>query len=205
MLNHPSAEVVEQFALGRLEGLGLDEFEEHLLSCEQCQDELAETDEFVAAMKQALDKLQKEKVVGAEPKRSWGASSWLGWVGKPVWAGVLAAVALAVVMWLPQPAADGDGIEVTLRAMRGPSTETPLAPAGKPFRLHADTAGLPDSPLYRLEVVSNSGTVVWRGELPHPGGETRAAMPLRLAAGNYWVRISDAAGVLLREYALESR
>jgi anti-sigma factor RsiW len=205
MLNHPSAEVVEQFALGRLEGLGLDEFEEHLLSCEQCQDELAETDEFIAAMKQALDKLQKEKVVGAEPKRSWGVSSWLGWAGKPVWACALAAVTLAVVVWLPQPAADGDGIEVTLRALRGPSTEASVAPAGKPFRLHADTVGLPDSPAYRLEVVSSSGTVVWRGELPQPGGEARAATPLRLAAGQYWVRISDSAGVLLREYALESR
>ncbi len=205
MLNHPSAEVVEQFALGRLEGLGLDEFEEHLLSCEQCQDELAETDEFIAAMTQALDKLQKEKLLEVEPKRSWGAFPWFGWVGKPVWAGVLAAVALAVVVWLPQPVADGDGTEVTLRAMRGPSTGTSVAPAGKPFRLNADTSGLPGSPLYRLEVVSSSGAVVWRGQLPGSDGEARAATPLRLTAGNYWVRISDAAGVLLREYALESR
>jgi hypothetical protein len=205
MLNHSSAEVVEQFALGRLEGLGLDEFEEHLLSCEQCQDELAEADEFVAAMKQALDKLQKEKELGVEPKRNFIVSSWFGWAGKPVWAGALAAVALAFVVWLPRPAADGNGIEVTLRAMRGPSVETSVAPAGRPFRLKADTAGLPGSPVYRLEIVNSSGSVAWRGELPGPDGEARAATPLRLAAGQYWVRISDSAGVLLREYALESR
>ena len=62
---HPSEEVLEEYALGRLTGPELEQFEEHLLVCAQCQDGLAETDEFIVTMKQAT------AGIAPRPERKW--------------------------------------------------------------------------------------------------------------------------------------
>ena len=47
---HPDDEVMEQYALGTLEAGAIPEFEQHLLTCEPCQDRMAAMDAHVQAM-----------------------------------------------------------------------------------------------------------------------------------------------------------
>ena len=46
-------DLMERYSFGRLTGQECAAFEEHLLTCEACQDRLRANDEFVAAMKAA--------------------------------------------------------------------------------------------------------------------------------------------------------
>ena len=48
---HPSEEVLEQYALERLLGEELERVEEHLLICEDCRSRLSALDEFVQAFR----------------------------------------------------------------------------------------------------------------------------------------------------------
>ncbi len=205
MENHPSADVLEQYFLGTLKGPLLDEVEEHLLVCEQCQDDLADCDEYVGAMKLATANLRKEKPLDVKSRgwRSWFRVS--GWLSKPIWAGALAAIALSVMILIPRTSPEGRTIEVTLRTMRGPSAEVSQAPAERPFVLNADAAGLPEAGQYSMEIADGSGAAVWHGTPVRTGDRVRAEIPARLAAGRYWVRLSNSSGTLLREYALEVR
>jgi hypothetical protein len=48
---HPNEEILEEYVLHRLPEILTAQVEEHLLHCHRCQDAVAETDEFVAALK----------------------------------------------------------------------------------------------------------------------------------------------------------
>jgi len=202
---HPSEEVLEEYALGRLTGPELEQLEEHLLVCAQCQDRLAETDEFIVIMKQAAGRLQQESPVGiarGPERKRFGRFNLLR---KPVWAGALAAAALAVVVWMPrQPRAAYDA-EVNLQAMRGVEAVAPAVPAGKPFLLRADVTGLPPASEFKLEVADSGGAVVWRATVSPKDALISTVVARKLGAGRYWVRLYDPAGALVREYGLESR
>jgi anti-sigma factor RsiW len=56
-LIHPDDEVVEAYAMGRLEEPVLSEYEEHLLICDRCQERLQQIDEYVDAMRRATRRL----------------------------------------------------------------------------------------------------------------------------------------------------
>jgi hypothetical protein len=51
---HPSCDELEAYSLGLSSDTDLEKVEEHLLICERCQNELALTDQYVRAMKDAL-------------------------------------------------------------------------------------------------------------------------------------------------------
>src|ERR1700694_3289527 len=51
--SHPSADLLEIYALGTLTGEQLDEVEEHLMLCRRCQDAVEEFDNFIRATKDA--------------------------------------------------------------------------------------------------------------------------------------------------------
>lgn len=51
---HPSSVDLEAYSLGRASDAGLQNVEEHLLTCERCQNELALTDQYIQAMKKVL-------------------------------------------------------------------------------------------------------------------------------------------------------
>ena len=202
---HPSEEVLEEYALGRLGGPELEQIEEHLLVCAQCQDGLAETDEFIVIMKQAAGRLQQESPVGiarGPERKRFGRFDLLG---KPVWAGALAAVLLAVVVWMPRQSPAAYDAEVNLQAMRGVEAVAPAVPAGKPFLLKADVTGLPPASEFRLEVADSSGAPVWRATVSPKETLISTVVATKLGAGRYWVRLYDPAGALVREYGLESR
>ncbi|MDP3001068.1 MAG: hypothetical protein Q8N47_26535 [Bryobacterales bacterium] len=193
---HPSEEVLEEYALGRLTGPKLEQFEEHLLVCAQCQDGLEETDRFIVGIKQAA---------GTAPRPERKRFGRFKLLSKPVWAGALAAAALAVVVWMPRQPAAGYDAEVSLQAMRGAEAVAPAVPAGKPFLLKADVKGLPPASEFRLEVADSGGAVVWRATVSPKDALISTVVARKLGAGRYWVRLYDPAGALVREYGLESR
>ena len=55
---HPSSDALEAYSLSASSDADLEKVEEHLLICERCQNELAETDQYIRAMKGALASAQ---------------------------------------------------------------------------------------------------------------------------------------------------
>jgi len=203
--SHPLGEVVEEYARGKLTGVELEQFEEHMLVCVHCQDQVAEADEYIAAMKAAAGKLQKEKPIAIQAGHRKRWPDWFGWLPTPVWAGALAVAVLAVAVWLPHQQEAGYDSEVTLQAMRGHDDGASIVPVAKSFLLKADVAGIPVASTYRLEIASSGGAIVWQATVPRQESMLVAGVRKKLPAGRYWVRLSDGAGTLLREYGLESR
>ena len=58
---HPSSDKLEAYALGLSSDADLENVEKHLLICDRCQNELALTDRYVAAMKKAAAALKTVK------------------------------------------------------------------------------------------------------------------------------------------------
>lgn len=202
---HPTESAIEEYVLERLAGQELDEFEEHLLVCELCQDRLAEADGYVAAMKSATGRLQQERplFLSRRPHRKWFEMP--AWLTRPAWGAALAAAVLTLVIWIPRPGDDPHHAQVLLRAMRGPEAVWALAPAGRPFVIQADLTDSRASGILTLEIVDAQGREVWRTSAEAEAATLPAPVTRKLAEGRYWVRVSDAEGRLLREYGLEAR
>jgi len=202
---HPSEDEIENYALGRLEGPDLEGFESHVLICAQCQDQVAETDDFVAGVKQAAATLQREDPIPIRSRpNSWRFPAF-DWFSKPVWVGAMAAAALAVAIWIPRDRPASPATEVFLQTVRGPDAGSARVPAGRPFILKVDMRGLPARTDYRLEIVTASGSVIWQRDIARQGESASVPVPRSLPANLYWVRLSGAGGTLLREFSLESR
>ena len=94
-------------------------------------------------------------------------------------------------------------VSVFLRSSRGiEGLDIAKVPAAKPLSLEIDLSELPAFPHYRLEVVNSMGKPVW--QTPVAGRERRISQPLTtgLAAGQYYVRLYNPSGELLREFGL---
>jgi hypothetical protein len=201
---HVPEEMLEEYSRGKLPDAEAECLEEHLLICPECQDRLAELDDFVGATRQATARLQMEPSPGLED--NWRAL--VRWLGRParMAAGVGLAVVLtgAVLAWRAgQP--HGPAISVYLQAVRGgEGLLSAHAPAGRPLRLRLDSAGLPALPSYRLEIVDLHGAAVFGAEVQSQAGEITAEVNRRLPAARYWVRLyqPNPQRTLLREYAL---
>lgn len=188
---HPSEDALELYALQRLAEEDEAPLEEHLLICEKCRNRLEEMDEFVAAMRAALEHKPAAQPV-ALPKR----------MPRLAWAGVLVAaaiLALALPLWRrAEPPR-----EVVLRSWRGAAgAGDAQVPAAAPLAVRLAGEGLPERPRYRVEVVDDWGQSIHEEMLV----ASRLTLFLNsgLAAGHYWVRVFDPsdAGLPLREYSL---
>ena len=60
---HPDEDELEKYSMGDLREAEAAGFEEHLLPCEPCQQRLAETDVYVAAMRRALWQWRNRQVL----------------------------------------------------------------------------------------------------------------------------------------------
>jgi len=165
--------------------------EEHLLTCEACQDRLRETDSYVPAVRSASAQWRRDQ-------RTVKGRAWR-W---PAWYPALAAVAcclLLMVIALRRVRSQPPAVAVSLGALRGTGVGS-SAPADRDLVLHPDLAGLSENPSYRLEVVDQTGRPVREGTL------LRAQNGIKvpgLGAGLYFVRVYLPAGELLREYGLQ--
>jgi hypothetical protein len=201
--DHIPEQTLEEYSRGTLSEGETERLEEHLLVCPHCQDRLADTDEFVRAMRDAAARLQIQPPSALEDH--WrGAWRWL-WRPVPVMAACGAAVLLiaAGTIWHRESSGAGE-TTVTLQAMRGDALAGARAPAGKALVLKLDAKGLPVSASYRLEIVDERGSAVFVHAVSRQSDAILATLPRSLDPGRYWVRLYEAqpAGSLLREFGL---
>jgi len=189
---HTTGDLLERYAMGRLTGQELEELEQHLLICYECQDRLALEDAFAQGVRAAAPAAQN-----LPPEHHW----WT--LPKPVWALGLAALGLAA-FWLPNlHRTAAPPAVVWLQATRGPQDPgLAAAPAGKPITLALDLRDLPRFDGYRLEVVDLSGRSLFQSKADAQNNQVRATVAHGLSAGAYFVRLYAPNGELLREYAL---
>ena len=198
MTSHIDDELLERYSLGRLAEAESAVVEEHLLVCSECQDRLAEADEYTQVMRQALSELPPEK-----EKSSWLARLWP--LPKMAWIPAAAAVAL-IAMVVVVPDYQTAPQTVTLIARRGPE-QAPVANAGERLTLELERGTLSAGQPYRIEIANATGTVVWYGVVNWAAGAPSVNVPRPLGPGAYWVRLYDVepGGNLLREYGLTVR
>ena len=195
MTSHIDDELLERYSLGRLAEAESAVVEEHLLVCTECQDRLAEADEYSQVIRQALSELPPEKA-----KSSWLARLWP--VPKMAWVPAAAAVAVvAMVVMVPDDRTAPQ--TVTLLARRGPE-HAPVANAGERLTLQLERGTLVAGRPYRIEIANATGTVVWYGVVNWAAGAPSVNVPRPLGPGAYWVRLYavEPGGNLLREYGL---
>lgn len=183
---HPDEDVFEDYLFERLSEEDIADFEEHLLICEQCQDTLAKTDDYIQVMKAATAAFAAGRATPASPLRRHGLR----------WNAAAAAILLltcltALLSWRTTA---GDPYTIALEAYRGAANVT-QAPAGQPLDLEIDLTDVRPASGYRVEVVDAGGRRVWFGGPP-------ARVTKGLPKGQYWVRLLTDNGELLREYGL---
>jgi len=183
---HPHQDVFEDYAFDRLSGNEAAEFEEHLLICEECQETLAKTDEYIAVMKAATAAYVAGRTSSSPPHRGQGLR------GNAAAAAILLLTCLTALLSWRTPG--GDPKEIALDAYRG-AAAIPQAPAGRPLDLNIDLKDVRAASAYRVEVVDATGRRVWFGGPP-------AHLSNGLPKGDYWVRLLTDNGEWLREYGL---
>jgi hypothetical protein len=211
--HHPSEEILERYALGRVGAPDLEPIEEHLLVCPHCQERLSEADQYVLAMRNAARLLLNEQpravpeassaVLGKKrPALHWGMR-WLWPAGAVAFAAL--ALSLAVPKQLPQA---GTPDEVALAVSRGAAQDllTRVA-AGRPLRLDIDLTEIPPASSYRLDLVNGEGQLVWSGIGVGVRNQLHFAPSRLLLSGKYWARLYavSVSPVLVREYGMEAR
>jgi hypothetical protein len=156
---------------------------EHLLVCEQCRIKLEENEGFAIAMKAAAARLDRTNV----------RSRWK----LPVLAAAacLLLAAGVALRWQGNPQSP---FAVNLTALR--ANNSVAVPAGRALELHPDLSGLPSAPSYRIDIVDQAGSQVWRGEFA--ASRTVITVPGQ-AAGPHFVRVYTPGGELVREYGLQ--
>jgi len=206
-MEHVTEEVLERYALGHLEECDAAPLEEHLLICEDCQIRLQAMDEYVAAMRVALEELSAER--RPVPSRSPSSILNVGQFFKLKRTAAVLAVAASLVILLPMWDGQAEHYDLHLQALRGVEQSiVPAAPAGQPLRLTVDLAGLSQEQEVVLELVDSTGAGVWESTVEAAGTQAAADVDRSLSAGQYWVRVYEPAapgatrGELLREFGL---
>jgi anti-sigma factor RsiW len=194
-LRHIPEETLEQYCMGRLSESESEPVEEHLLLCNQCQDALTETEQFISAVRAATEQLGLQPARQPWWNRLWGSVTSLP---KPVWA--IAACALALFVVIPNRGPSPAVVE--LQTMRGPETAV-QAPANTFLSLRLSLSGIDASGPLELRVADASGQVIRQAAVQTTDGQTVAGVD-GLSPGAYWARLySD--GKMVREYALTVR
>jgi hypothetical protein len=191
---HVDAEDLERYSMGTSPPEEAALIEEHLLTCEACQDRLLEADEYQSVMRASSAHLRRtERTSKTTPKeREWRIPTWFpGLVA--VACGIVLVVAMLHFVRPPGPA-----VAVSLTALRSDGAGN-SAPSGRDLVLHPDLTGLAENSSYRLEIVDQTGHMVRQGMLGRTQNGIRVA---GLGAGLYFVRVYLPAGELLREYGL---
>jgi hypothetical protein len=197
---HPDEEMLELYALGRLDEPELGEVEEHILVCAGCQERLDEATQFAGLMREATANVAVAAPVEAAWKK-WLRLDWLP-VPMPALAGAM-AILIAVLVWQPWRAAGPAELRaVELATMRGEATGA-VAVSGFALDLKLDVAGL-ETAGATAQIVEASGGLVAEGTITVDGGRATMRYLPGLKAGQYWVRLKKS-GETLREYSLTVR
>jgi hypothetical protein len=199
--SHPSEDLLEEYALRRLNEEQSAPIEEHLLVCSACQEALAEIDDYVLVMKAETARMEKSsfraRLEGirriAVLTRSWRGIAWAA----------AAAACLMLVLYRPQ-GPQSPAVPVELISVReiGNNDKVGLAPAGKTLDLQI-ALGVASAASHRIDISEASGKPVWTGQAKPLDGKLHALVSQGLPKGLYWVRIFDSSE-LLAEFRLRT-
>jgi len=201
---HADDDLLERYSMGRLAGPELEKFEEHLLICPQCQNNLAAADAYVGGIRSAAAEFYQRSSPVARPRlrRLFNLPRPAGVLG-------LAALGLFLAAGLQfrlLHRSSAPPALVLLETTRG--TDSPLqaaTPAGKPFILLLDLAGLQALSSYRLEIVDAAGHRVFESAAAPANNKLQITVSKGLPGGFYYVRVYAPGAELLREYGLQVR
>jgi len=195
---HPTEELLERYAAGRLPEGTVAAVSTHLFECDSCY-ERYENEVTLLSLKHA-----PESVV-VEPQRVPFWSRIRVSFPAPVLAAA-AAVALLMVVAIPKwTSHDGSPVVAELSAMRGSATASSV-PAGRPVQLKLNVSGAATGEQLTVQVADSAGNSLWNGTTKPANGFAEVTVDRRLGAGEYWVRLyrPDEAEPL-REYSLSLR
>ena len=191
---HISEEHIEAYSMGTLNEEESAPFEEHLLICETCRNQVLETDAYLAAMYGASTRVRQP----AKPAVRFQFFSRL----LPLLSAAALVLALAVAgLWLGRVVPVIPANVVNLTSTRGVGIDV-KAPPGRALNLNLDLEGLPAAASFRVDIVDRGGTIVWNGTAQSRDSKAIAQVA-GLAAGIYFVRLYTTSGELVREYGLE--
>jgi len=194
---HPSDEILEDYALCRLPEAVAAPIEEHLLICHRCQDAVAATDEFAAALRCALPRpASRWSIFPRLPRLTTGSMTLAP--------ALVLTLGMFLAVWNHAAQQPSTPVAVNLTSMRGLSALA-SAPAGKPLRLSIDLPDQSSAGEYRVEVVDAAGSPVWKGAASSIDGELVATMFQPLGSGVYWIRLYGKHAELLREFGLSAK
>lgn len=212
--NHVAEDILELYAMKRLQAAEVEALEEHLLVCERCQECLLECERYVRAVRIAaartVDPEAQQKEAGWRKRLAQAGLSGpkQARVMSAAWAFACCAV-IAGIVTLPRSARESDGRgyhEIQLQATRGAEDEAASSNAIRVL-LNLDVSGVGESRTYVLTIVDLDGALVWRREVAADqaeSGRLRVPVDQKLKTGEFWVRLSSPEPELriLREYPL---
>jgi Putative zinc-finger len=200
---HVSDDRLEEYCLGTVPAAELEDFENHLLICEECRRRQHEADLYVRTMRRAMETL------AAEPRVPGSRASRLVAMLRPAPVAACAAIAaLALICTVPflRNVRTAEPVAVTLESMRGgPDNLRVHAPERTPLSLTLDLTGVEQVSSYQVRIVDATGNPVMESAAHPAGGQLVLHAPARLRRGTYWVRVYDRpeSRTPLREYGLE--
>jgi len=204
---HPSDDVLEEYAFGRLAERDIAPLEEHFMLCEDCRDSLERVEGFIQSLKSGILVYRhahpNSTAVRPVAARWWAPGAKLA-ASNLAWGAALAAAILVAILLWPSPAAQQPApTAIALASFRG-SNDRNMArgPAGRPLELALDAAGIGNGVRCRVEVVTLSGETAWDGASNPEDGKLLAHVPKGLRSGSYWVRLYAPGDELIREFSL---
>jgi hypothetical protein len=190
---HLNDDILERYAMSRLSEAESETIEDHIAFCPHCLDRLDQTTAFVEGMRTSLRNSGKEQVESKVKKPNWLQR----WGTAPAWAGAALAAAgifLAVNHTgnLPAPAL------VTLDGTRGAATVV-HGTGPFDFELFMPAAGAH----YHVELLDSDGGKCWESDVPGAKGTLHAVVKRRLAAGQYFLHVTEPVSGSQHDYAVQ--
>lgn len=185
---HVTDDQLELYALDRLPDSDLPDFEVHLMMCANCRERLDEIGTFAWAMREAPAAPETDR---------------FGWLRRPAFSmgfGLVVLV-LAIGIFSNGRTKFAPNAALQLTATRG---EMPFTIPAREFDLTLLDGPREGGP-FRVDVVNVTGIAAWSGLAKSSPAGVQVKVMHRLGPGDYFVRLHDASGKMLREYGFRIR
>ena len=191
LIDHPDEETLERFILNRCKEGELEMVEMHVIGCESCVESLETLEEDLLNLKSGGELYLKHLT-----RKGGGADGFrFRFFAVPAVsiAGALAA-GLCITTLLPR--------DVTLWAYRDSRITT--VPQWQRLRMNLNARDLPAGPV-TVQIVDDQGVECWKGAGNVSGDQVQIEVPAIKESGEHFVRLEDAHGELLREFAVQPK
>jgi hypothetical protein len=182
MTGHLDDNVLERYVMRRLSETDLEAVEDHVAFCVRCSDRLEATTAFVEGIQEALKNGNQREDETANYRKwlhGWRLTSVCGAVGT-------LAVAATLLLVVSRPVALPEPTKTTLDGTRGAST---VVHGTGPFEFELFMPA--EGSTYRVQLLDGNGRKQWEGDVPGVSGKLHALVKQRLAAGQYYLRVTE--------------